>query len=183
MHAAQLALILCHTVHPVVPCCTNMHHDVFCSSCCCYYVLAGAWLYSLFWSLLQQFGGYQGYHGVEGGPEQEDGTGEVSPRHAKEVQIPRELRRLHEHSVSMSDSEAKSNFPAGPRRTRASSVPDPETENGQAQRPLAARSADQGAKKRCEAYSLPSVLLLCRVGAGIVRWVPMLARQHNLWIH
>ncbi|KAL0047032.1 hypothetical protein WJX82_004759 [Trebouxia sp. C0006] len=97
-----------------------------------------------------EFGGYQGYHGVEGGPEQEDGTGEVSPRHAKEPQIPRELRRLHEHSVSMSDSEAKSNFPAGPRRTRASSVPDPESEGGQAQRPLAARSADQGAKKRAE---------------------------------
>ncbi|DBB01072.1 TPA: hypothetical protein ACH3X1_000969 [Trebouxia sp. C0004] len=97
-----------------------------------------------------EFGGYQGYHGVEGGPEQEDGTGEVSPRHAKELQIPRELRRLHEHSVSMSDSEAKSNFPARPRRTRASSVPDPESESGQAQRPLAARSADQGAKKRAE---------------------------------
>ncbi|DBA69521.1 TPA: hypothetical protein ACH3X2_012722 [Trebouxia sp. C0005] len=97
-----------------------------------------------------EFGGYQGYHGVEGGPEQEDGTGEVSPRHAKELQIPRELRRLHEHSVSMSDSEAKSNFPAGPRRTRASSVPDPDSESGQAQRPLAARSADQGAKKRAE---------------------------------
>ena len=113
-----------------------------------YHVLAGAWLCSLFQSLLQQFGGYQGYHGVEGGLDQEDGTGEVSPRHAKEPQIPRELRRLHEHSVSMSDSEAKSNFPAGPRRTRASSVPDPESESGQAQRPLAARSADQGAKKR-----------------------------------
>lgn len=98
----------------------------------------------------EQFGGYQGYHGVEGGPEQEDGTGEVSPRHAKELQIPRELRRLHEHSVSMSDSEAKSNLPGGPRRMRASSVPHPESESGQAQRPLAARSADQGAKKRAE---------------------------------
>ncbi len=166
-HAAQLALILCHMVHLVAPCCTIVHHAAFCSSLiatkaaakcsvvhnlcssfCCYHVLAGAWLYSLFPFLLQQFGGYQGYHGVEGGPEQEDGTGEVSPRHAKEPQIPRELRRLHEHSVSMSDSEAKSNFPAGPRRTRASSVPDPESEGGQAQRPLAARSADQGAKKR-----------------------------------
>jgi len=125
-----------------------VHHAAFGSSCCRYNVRAGALLCSLFQSLLQQFGGYQGYLGVEGGPEQEDGSGEVSPRHAKEPQIPRELRRLHEHSVSMSDSEAKSNFPAGPRRTRASSVPDPESESGQAQRPLAARSAEQGAKKR-----------------------------------
>ena len=112
------------------------------------FFLDGAWLCSLFRPLSQQFGGYQGYHGVEGGPEQEDGTGEVSPRHAKELQIPRELRRLHEHSVSMSDSEAKSNLPGGPRRMRASSVPHPESESGQAQRPLAARSADQGAKER-----------------------------------
>lgn len=96
---------------------------------------------------MQQFGGYQGYHGVEG-PEQEDGSGDLSPRPAKEQHIPRELRRLRDHSVSVSDSEAKSSFPAGPRHTPASSLPIPEVENAPAQRPLATRSADQGTKKR-----------------------------------
>ena len=85
---------------------------------------------------------------MDGGPEQEDGLGEVSPRHGKEHQLPRELRRLQEHSMSMSDSEAKSNHPAGPRRTRASSIPDPSSDQPQAQQPIAAHSSDLGAKKR-----------------------------------
>ncbi len=99
---------------------------------------------------LQQFGGYQGYHGTEGGQEHEDGVGEASPRHAKEHQLPRELRRLHEHSMSVdvSDSEGRSNHLAGLRRTRASSVPDPASDNPKAQQSLAAHSADQGANKR-----------------------------------
>ena len=98
---------------------------------------------------LQQPRGYGGYHGVDGAQEAEDGSGEASPHHAKESHLPRELRQLRDHSMSVSDSEGgKSLHPGGPRRTRASSVPHPATDNAHAQRPLATQSADHGAKKR-----------------------------------
>lgn len=113
--------------------------------------------------LVQQPRGYGGYHGTEGGQDpdggqqREEAPAEASPRHVKENHMPRELRRLHEHSVSLSDSEAKSN---NPRRTRASSVPDPTSATAPARRQLATQSADQGIKKR---YVHPSICrsLLC----------------------
>lgn len=101
--------------------------------------------------LVQQPRGYGGYHGTEGGQEpdggqeREEGPAEASPRHVKENHIPRELRRLHEHFLGLSDSEAKSNHP---RRTRASSVPDPTSAIAPARAQLATQSADQGVKKR-----------------------------------
>lgn len=102
----------------------------------------------------QQPRGYGGYHGTDGGQENdggaegEGGPGEASPQHVKESHIPRELRRLHEHSVSLSDSDAKSNHPGLPRRTRASSVPDPTSTSAPARQQLASQSADQGVNKR-----------------------------------
>ena len=101
--------------------------------------------------LVQQPRGYGGYHGTEvgqepdGEQERQEDPAEASPCHVKENHIPRELRRLHEHSLSLSDSEAKSNHP---RRTRASSVPDPTSATVPLQRQLATQSADQGVKKR-----------------------------------
>lgn len=100
---------------------------------------------------VQQPRGYGGYHGTDGGQEPDGGQqreevpSEASPRHVKENHIPRELRRLHEHSLSLSDSEAKSTHP---RRTRASSVPDPTSTTAPPRRQLASQSADQGVKKR-----------------------------------
>ena len=101
--------------------------------------------------LAQQPRGYGGYHGTEGGQEPEggqerdEGLAEASPRHVKENHIPRELQRLHEHSLSLSDSEAKSNHP---RRTRASSVPDPTSATAPPRRQLTTQSADQGVNKK-----------------------------------
>ena len=109
---------------------------------------------------LQQPRGYGGYHGVDGSQEQEDGIGEASPCHTKENHMPRELRRLHDHSMSWSDNEAKSTHPGGGRRTRASSVPDSAADTASGQQPLATQSADQAAKKR---YSAVAVWLLFRL--------------------
>lgn len=114
---------------------------------------------------VQQPRGYGGYHGMDGGQEndggaeRQEGPGEASPRHVKESHMPRELRRLHEHSLSLSDSEAKSNHPGLPRRTRASSVPDPTSASAPARQQLASQSADQGVKKR---YRWPA----CRTLSG-----------------
>ena len=91
----------------------------------------------------QQVGGNQAYHGVDG--QEEDGSVEASPRPTRDQHVPRELRRLHDHSVSMSDSgDARSNHPAGPRRTRAGSVPDHSSDDKQ----MPSRSADHAGRKR-----------------------------------
>ena len=125
--------------------CNNHHASVWTGLNCLMHTL----LPSSLEHALQQPRGYGGYHGVDGAQEAEDGSGEASPHHAKESHLPRELRRLHDHSMSLSDSEGgKSTHPGGPRRTRASSVPHPANDSAQARRPLATQSADQGGKKR-----------------------------------
>ena len=132
--------------------CPNMlHHHTDCTSLEGLSFQRLAEYVSIMLNAMQQPRGYGGYHGTdggqenEGGAEPEEGRGEASPRHVKESHIPRELRRLREHSLSLSDGEAKSNHP---RRTRASSVPEPASGSAPARQQLASQSADQGVKKR-----------------------------------
>lgn len=132
--------------------------------------------------LLQQPRGYGGYHGTErgqdpdGGQEREEAPAEASPRHVKDNHMPRELRRLHQHSLSLSDSEAKSN---NPRRTRASSVPDPTSAAAPARRQLATQSAVQGVKKRyvhpciLQVFSVPAIQLPLMPSAGHYWWAKL----------
>lgn len=74
-------------------------------------------------SVLQQFGGYGGYHGTQ--QELVDATnGDMSPTSSKQPHMSRELRRLFEHSDSMPDGHRGNQVSGSGRAHRAHSLPE-----------------------------------------------------------
>lgn len=72
-------------------------------------------------AVVQQFGGYGGYHGTQ--QDSADANGDMSPTSSKQPHLSRELQRLLEGSVNMPDAH-KGSQTAASSKAHAHSLPD-----------------------------------------------------------